>query len=82
MWLKPPAAWLRVDSTGWMRLGCSGVLASAGCIDAGLYQEAFGEHGIEVLVPDGSDRVAFMQLLYRIKSGDRSRFIALSFARV
>lgn len=53
-----------------------GVLASSGCIDAGLYQEAFGERGIEVLVPDGSDREAFMQLIYLIKSGDRSEAVA------
>ena len=53
-----------------------GVLASSGCIDAGLYQEAFGEHRIEVLAPDGSDGEAFMQLLYLIKSGDRSEAVA------
>jgi len=49
---------------------CVGVLASSGCIDAGLYQQAFAEHGVETLVPQGASREAFMGVLYRIKAGD------------
>ncbi len=51
---------------------CVGVLASTGCIDAQLYQRAFGEAGVEVVVPIGGDRDTFMDLLCRIKAGDLS----------
>lgn len=51
---------------------CAGVLASSGCIDAGLYQRTFIGKGVEVVVPEGVDRDTFMQLLYKIKSGDQS----------
>jgi len=53
-----------------------GVLASSGCIDAGLYREAFGARGVDVVVPQGADRETFMQLLYRVKSGERSEAVA------
>ncbi len=48
-----------------------GVLGSSGCLDAGLYQNAFAERGVEVLVPKDADRDIFMSLLYRIKAGDK-----------
>ncbi len=54
------------------QLGCVGVLASTGCIDANLYQDAFAADNITVLVPEGEDRVCFMDLVYRVKSGDKS----------
>jgi aspartate racemase len=49
-----------------------GVLASTGCIDSELYQEAFADVSIDVVVPIDADRASFMALLYRIKSGDKS----------
>jgi aspartate racemase len=49
-----------------------GVLASRGCIDAWLYQEAFAEHGLDVIVPGDDEVTQFMELVYRIKSGDRT----------
>jgi aspartate racemase len=48
-----------------------GVLASSGCLDAGLYQKAFALHQIEVLLPEAAARAQFMELLYAIKSGDK-----------
>lgn len=48
-----------------------GVLASSGCLDAGLYQRAFAPHGVRVLIPTGAARERFMELLYRIKAGDK-----------
>lgn len=48
-----------------------GVLASSGCLDAALYQEAFAAHQIAVLVPEAAARAQFMALLYAIKSGDK-----------
>lgn len=60
-----------------------GVLAAAGCLDARLYSKAFGEAGVDVLEPTGSQRDRFMELLYLIKAGDRgsevkSRMLALA----
>jgi aspartate racemase len=49
-----------------------GVLASTGAIDAGLYQEALGARAVQVFVPEGDDRDAFMDVLYRVKTGDTS----------
>lgn len=48
-----------------------GVLGSSGCLDAGLYQQAFAKRGVKALVPEGTDRDLFMSLLYRIKAGDK-----------
>lgn len=47
-----------------------GVLASSGCIDAGLYQESFARLDVWVDVPETAMRERFMKLLYKIKSGD------------
>jgi len=47
-----------------------GVLASSGCLDAGLYQEALAARGLVAHVPEGVTKDAFMTLLYRIKAGD------------
>jgi aspartate racemase len=46
------------------------LLAAAGCLDAGLYQQAFAAEGIGTLVPEGSIRENFMRLLYGIKGGE------------
>jgi len=46
------------------------LLAAAGCIDAGLYQQAFAAEGIRTQVPEGSVRENFMRLLYSIKAGN------------
>ncbi len=55
---------------------CVGVLASTGCIDAELYQTAFARRGIAVVVPVAAERDAFMQLVYRIKSGETAHLFA------
>ena len=47
-----------------------GLLAADGCLNAGLYQRAFGERGVEVVVPDRELRTRFMEALTRIKQGD------------
>jgi aspartate racemase len=52
-----------------------GLLASSGCIDAGLYQRAFASRNVEVLVPEGDGSELFMRLLYVIKSGDKPRWV-------
>lgn len=48
-----------------------GVLGSSGCLDAGLYQDAFATRGVTALVLEGTDRELFMKTLYRIKAGDK-----------
>lgn len=48
-----------------------GLLATMGTIRAGLYQDAFREHNIEVLTPEGSDLDDLQNCLYRIKSHTR-----------
>ncbi|MBP6015024.1 MAG: amino acid racemase [Alphaproteobacteria bacterium] len=47
-----------------------GLLAADGCINAGLYQNAFGKLGVETIVPSAQTRERFMATLYRIKQGD------------
>ena len=44
-----------------------GLLAAAGCRDAGLYQRVFEADGVRVIEPD---RAGFMALIGRIKAGD------------
>ncbi len=48
-----------------------GVLGSSGCLDAGLYQDAFAERGVTAIVPKDAERELFMKTLYRIKAGDK-----------
>jgi aspartate racemase len=47
-----------------------GVIAAAGCIDAGLYHRALNARGLTCLAPEGALRERFMELVYRIKAGD------------
>lgn len=48
------------------------ILASSGCLEAELYQRSFAASGVSTIVPQGEERARFMQLLYAIKSGDKS----------
>jgi aspartate racemase len=48
----------------------AGILATTGCIDAGLYQTALDRIDIEPIVPRSATRDLFIQALHRIKSGD------------
>jgi aspartate racemase len=49
-----------------------GLLAAQGCLDARLYQTALRQRGLEPVILDDHEQARFMQLLYRIKAGDRS----------
>ncbi|MCG8425038.1 MAG: amino acid racemase [Proteobacteria bacterium] len=49
-----------------------GVLAADACLAAGLYPAAFAGSGVRVIELAGADQEAFMALIYRIKTGDRS----------
>ncbi len=52
------------------QLSRAGILASTGCLDAGLYQTALAATGVQAIVPTGETRERFMRVLYRIKGGD------------
>jgi aspartate racemase len=47
-----------------------GVLAADPCLAANLYQDGFGRAGIEPLLLPADSQRTFMELIYRIKSGD------------
>jgi len=47
-----------------------GVLAADGCLEAGLYQRAFARREVQVRLCAPDAQARFMDLLYRIKSGD------------
>ncbi|MEZ5554357.1 aspartate/glutamate racemase family protein [Haliea sp.] len=49
-----------------------GVMAADGCLQAGLYQQALCAAGREPLLWNRSEQARFMDLLYRIKAGERS----------
>jgi aspartate racemase len=48
----------------------AGVLATSGCLEAGLYQRALKARGLQAVVPEGELRARFMDLVYRIKQGE------------
>jgi aspartate racemase len=58
----------------------AGVLAADPCLRAGLYQDGLRKAGVEpVLLPEPSQRT-FMELIYRIKSGDTGDVVRRSMA--
>ena len=48
-----------------------GVMATAGCLDTAIYQDAVTASGREALVPEGDDMDELMDLIKAIKSGDK-----------
>ena len=46
-----------------------GVLATDGCLAAGVYQEALRDAGVEAVLPTDDEIEQFMTLCYRIKAG-------------
>lgn len=50
-----------------------GLLATQGCLDSAIYHAAFARHRIRVLQLEKPSQDRFMDLLYRIKSGERGR---------
>lgn len=49
----------------------AGVLATEGTLTAGLYKDAFEARGVEHVALEGPSRVLFMELIMRIKGGDK-----------
>jgi aspartate racemase len=52
------------------RAGRIGVLAVSACLDAGLYQRALAERGVEPLTPEGALRDRLMAAIYAVKADD------------
>jgi aspartate racemase len=48
-----------------------GLMATEGCLQGGLYQDAFTAIGIEIVLPTDQELSEFMRLTFRIKSGER-----------
>jgi aspartate racemase len=48
-----------------------GVMAASGCLKAGLYQRALADAGIDTILWNAEEIDQFMELVYRIKAGDR-----------
>ena len=57
---------LAAASPGARRIG---LLAGQGCLDAGVYQDAFARRGWTTILPGAKAQAAFMDALYRIKGG-------------
>jgi len=57
---------LAAASPGARRIG---LLAGQGCLDAGVYQEAFAKRGWTAILPGAEGQAEFMDALYRIKGG-------------
>ena len=50
---------------------CAGLLATDGTVETGIYQRTFEGCGIELLVPEGEDQAAVMDIIYNgVKAGD------------
>lgn len=62
----------QVRRTGASRVG---VLAAEGCLASGLYQDGLEAEGCAPLLLDGRSQEAFMELIYRIKSGELSEAV-------
>ena len=48
-----------------------GILAASGCLQAGLYRDAFAEVGVETLELSGASLERFMSALYDVKAGNK-----------
>jgi aspartate racemase len=53
-----------------------GLLATDGCLKAGVYQRALEAQGIDAIELDGNEVEDLMGLIYSIKAGDTSKAIA------
>jgi len=59
-----------------------GVMATDGCLDAGIYQRAVEASGRSALVPDAAGKTELMRLINAIKAGDQGEEIAIAMESV
>jgi len=53
-----------------------GILATDGCLQAGVYQDALQKRSLTPVLPDGDELAELMALINGIKAGDKSATIA------
>ena len=49
-----------------------GIMATDGCLDTNIYQDAIAASGRTALVPDADNRVKLMSMIHAVKAGDQS----------
>ncbi len=59
-----------------------GVLATAGCLKANLYQDALKAVGSTPILPEGEEVSEIQRLVFRIKNGDQGHEVALGMKRL
>ncbi|MDO4813359.1 MAG: amino acid racemase [Eubacteriales bacterium] len=65
------------DALGKKGVTCAGLLATDGTVQTGIYQRTFAGSGIELLVPEGDDQAAVMDIIYNgVKAGDMNHDVA------
>jgi aspartate racemase len=52
-----------------------GLLAATGCLESRLYSESFGRQNVQTTALSESSQAVFMELLFRIKGGDKNNDI-------
>ena len=57
-----------------------GVLATNGCLAAGVFQDALSKAGLDVVLPGDDELSRLMDLIYRIKGGDQSEAVSSAMA--
>ena len=53
--------------------GAVGLLATNGCLAAGVYQEALTKSGFEIVLPTEDELTQLMELIYSVKGGDKGK---------
>lgn len=49
-----------------------GILATTVCVDSGIYQQTLSAAGMDAVLPDVNRQQALMELIFRIKRGDKN----------
>lgn len=55
-----------------------GVLATNGCLKAGVYQDGLQQRGLRPVLPSDAELNSLMELVYRIKAGDKGADVSES----
>lgn len=60
----------------------AGIMATPAAVDAGLYQDALAAAGLDALPVEGDVREALMDLIWKVKAGDRGRDVSDGMATI
>lgn len=71
-----------VEALARHRVQCVGLMAAAGCMQAGLYQSALADAGYEPVLWSDAELDEFMALVYRIKAGERGDDISKGLSKL